>query len=152
MILTHFSKNEFSFDPKREYSINRKRSPLPDGIWLSDESQNGWQKFCIENDFLIEKLKYKTIFSVELESIKHLQSKDDLSIFCKTFQINESVDHDFLNINWQSVKKRYKGLLISPYNSDYSLEEKYLEWHSKWDCASACIWDLTSLKLINVDG
>jgi len=49
-------------------------------------------------------------------------------------------------INWAEVTKKYSGLLISPYIEQAKLE--YF-WYSRWDCASACIWDLSQVRLID---
>jgi hypothetical protein len=51
-------------------------------------------------------------------------------------------------IDWAAVARDYKGILITPYDrSQFSFlgMHRHLGWFSIIDCASACIWDLSSV-------
>ncbi len=146
--LYHFSEKPIVFDSEKEYELLTDFFK-PNGLWLSDETNHGWQEWCLIQDFKINALKY--IYKVEVEANKkllHIQNKKELLLFTEKY-----VSQDSLNIpvgfvfclNWKKVMLDYSGILITPYINEARLVSR-LSWYCLWDCASACIWDLSLIK------
>lgn len=118
----------------------------PNGFWLSDEtdSECGWKSWCQGEHFNIEGLKHQKLFSLDLGDCLTLQTYKDISAFGVKYKTKPypNIVADMW-LDWASVAKFHKGLLITPYC--WSARLKFM-WYYGWDCASACIWDLTCLK------
>jgi hypothetical protein len=154
-ILTHFSPDPFVFNPKffykthPNYLINGFK-PKPIGLWLSDETDMGWKEWCEGEEFRLEWLKHRTDFEVDLTRICVLDSDDKIKAFSKEYSVRPIPDLTaLLVIDWDRVAKLYSGILISPYSYELRLKLEF-SWYYGWDCASACIWDLSAVKpLVN---
>lgn len=150
MILSHFSAepleliNPFPYPQLEDTGGHFK----PFGLWLSDESDHGWKKWCENEEFNLERLKHETKFRVDMEGVLHLDSAEKVRDFSKQF----SVEHGFLGamrqINWKAVKAAYSGIIITPYFWELRLDMDYM-WYYSWDCASGCVWDLSKLSIIS---
>lgn len=55
MILTHFTPQPFKLNIAMDYG--RVHWGKPTGLWLSDESDHGWKKWCEGNDWSLDDLK-----------------------------------------------------------------------------------------------
>lgn len=148
-ILTHFSENEWTFDqgfvyPKNPTDLQDERLTFkPKGLWLSDETQFGWKQWCENEDFRTEHLKVEKSFLLDPSSICILDSDTKIQHFDEEYRL--SIRPDFTHvyiIDWNRVSSKYKGILISPYSWRMRMGPM---WYYGWDCASACIWDLSAL-------
>jgi hypothetical protein len=140
--LNHYSDKPINFDPTHMYEL-RKKPFKPDGLWLSDErSDDGWRSWCENQPFGLDRLVTKTIFQLEVKQCLWLRHYQDIKDFTMLYRVAD--EHKFLcRINWEKVMRDYKGLLITP----YCWEARYeFIWYNGWDCASACIWDLSIIK------
>jgi len=94
-------------------------------------------------------------FSLDLDmkGILVIQSVSDLLRFQKKYRTFEP----YIQINWESVKKDYRGIEIQNY---YELKRFFNSsagfmdyvWLYGWDINSGCVWDLScvrSIQLIN---
>ncbi len=154
MILSHFSTNAFIYTPKFKYSDYL--SDKPDGIWLSDESisEYGWRQYCEDNRERLKGLAFETKFRVDTSKLLWLKTFEKLSDFYRKFKMNnksfnaEYLKQRFFNINWPRVKTEFSGILITPYQ--WKARHTFM-WYYPWDCASACIWDLSVLTRLSCE-
>lgn len=145
MILTHFSGAPLEFDASRTYDYTIPYFIKPTGFWLSDEregSVHSWSKWCIGEEFYVEDLQYWTEFEADTTKWCVLSTPEEIYKFHHDYGIyNGPVPH----IYWSRVKKEFSGILISPYQWKLRCDAKVL-WYNGWDCASACVWDLSTIR------
>lgn len=154
--LVHFSSESLAFDPARTYDNegeHRSFNLKPRGLWLSDEAEDahGWRKWCEGESFALDRLAYRTTFLCDVSNWVVIDTPSKLEKFGKQFQkpvpflTNNSNIPDQWNsiVDWDSVKKEFAGILISPYQ--YSMRFDVV-WYYSWDCASACVWDLKTVE------
>ena len=146
MQLIHWSADKMKYNPNRIYPDFSKKSyrSKPCGLWLSVEEDFGWASWSIGEDFHTEKLREAAVFYLgDEEHVLILRDRDDILRFTKKYSYKI---HDcLLMIDWGKVKKECKGLIISSYCWDLRLDPRYF-WYYGWDCASACIWDLSAIE------
>ena len=57
-----------------------------------------------------------------------------------------------LHIDWQRVKTKFKGILITPYQ-ERARELDKVKYHLyKFGCASGCFWDISCIELVGWAG
>ena len=115
---------------------------MPQGLWLSDERSYGWSHKCHEAECFLEKLNHQTKFRLDMKNILVLDSESKISSLTKSYCIDRYSEPLLTPLNWENIKKEYSGVYISNYNREH---DTYL-WYMKWDCNSACIWDLSVVK------
>ena len=105
-----------------------------------------------------ELLQFRYDFVIEpaqLDSVLVLQTKCDLRQFTTAYRedsyrqcVGDNDESEYgLHIEWKRLKADYKGILISPYQSELSHRNGVLDFHwYRFDCASGCIWDISCLK------
>ena len=157
MILTHYSAKPLRLNRKKIYQTNRY-SGKPEGLWLSDESikEEGWEA-AGKQMFGDEDFAYKSSFKLDLSRVLWLQCFSDMERFTKVWgasplstlipNIYLPNNLKFLSIRWGDLSNHYGGILITPYL--WKARHSFL-WYYAWDAASACIWDLSLLKRIDV--
>lgn len=140
MILSHFSKGLIQLDQNREYPEIDGWHHKPFGFWLSDESDGGWKDWSEGNDFNIEGLAH------EIKLIADTSRWIVLSSNKETLEFNEKYKNKIISyINWNQVKKDCAGILIALYSHRQEVRMD-LMWYNSWDCSSACVWDLSTIK------
>lgn len=156
MKLIHYSQvpiyklEDRNYEDDRPMGMKGCRMGKPDGLWVSVENEYGWNEWCTSEDYALKRLKYqhKVILKKEAK-ILHLKSNNDILNFTKEYG---SLSDDFF-INWavdyNSVKSKYQGIIISPYQWDCRLHPQ-CGWYYGWDCASGCIWDLSCIKIFQL--
>ena len=136
----------------------------PGGLWLSDDDSNGWlrllERAVKENPDqwgdASETWRCRTEFRVDTDDqVLWLRTERGLNRFVSQYgePQERSCDGDQsgsgygLHIDWNRVKTEYKGILISPYQEQLSHRhgDPRFHWY-RFDCASACIWDLSCLE------
>lgn len=141
MILTHYSKHPWQFDPHFQYPKHRTFFSMtkPIGLWLSDDrdEKGSWPAWCDGQEFRIDHLAHRKKFHVAMDRVCHLKDYLDIASFTELY-----TDESRYSLDWPQVKRDYAGLLITPYVWEARLE---FMWYYGWDCASACIWDLSVL-------
>lgn len=144
IILTHFTSKPFVLNKSKEYH-NNNYDLKPNGLWLSDESSDGWSKWCKSEQFGLSRLKNKTLFSCDTSSWLVLDTMEKVHEFVKTYEEKYIPDLPLKNINWTKLSSQYGGILITPYYRE--IRHNYL-FYSSWDVASACVWDLKTITRI----
>ena len=148
MILSHFSASPFKLDPSRKYSL--KVDMKPRGLWLSDESQDeSWSAWCRAENFYLGNLAHRQDFDLDTTRVKLLQSPQDILDFSREFNVRAPWEDEsgcprlFHFLDWPEIASRWAGLVITPYIWECRLR---VMWYYGFDCASACIWDLSCLS------
>lgn len=130
----------------------------PAGLWMSCNGEEGWESWCREQDFDVHGLRYKYSVTlnenaniVQITSLKklheftlkyHLKNKRYQSEVYPYFK-EAGACLTYRCIDWKKVSEDYQGIYLETYGCNYWL--KY-SWIYGWDCISACIWDLSSIK------
>ena len=160
-MLSHYSKYiDKTFSNRHPIPDNNEHKP--GGLWLSDDSDYGWQAFVLDrlrwgsSDWADgeELLRYRYDFTIDprqLDRILVLSTPDDLSRFTSNYQeasprrcVVDGKTEYGLHIEWQRVKDEYMGILISPFQTELSRKEPSFHWY-RFDCASGCFWDVACL-------
>lgn len=124
----------------------------PIGLWVSDEDDYGWSKWCESQapDYLAE-----VVHSVELEpdaNILWLKTVEDIDAFTFVYRLRAEWlgamgDSDYvMAIDWNQLAKEYDGIIITPYQMTRRWTFCGAAWYSPWDCASGCIWKAKAIK------
>ena len=149
MILTHFGPDKFNFFSSKEYREN-KYNIKPNGLWLSDENTDwGWKAWCESEEFNLDGLIGITNFECDTSNWCVLSNVQKILKFTKEYECQlypGAIYHN--SIDWNRIKKKYKGIVITPYQWKARLEPRTF-WYYGWDCASACVWDLSTIMEIN---
>ena len=148
MRLYHYSEEPFTLDPQRVYPQDTLPMFKPRGLWLSvesdDEDSFGWRDWCERENFRRHALAHRTELALRPDvNVLHIDHAAALLDFTRRYQTTvESVSYRMLD--WSAVTRDYRGVVIAPYLWDCRLELRAM-WYYAWDCASACIWDCSTL-------
>lgn len=138
MILTHFSHEDFKYDPARSYSAKTRDNFKPWGLWLSDENaEMSWKKWCEGASFGLERLKKEVKFECDTSTWAVLKNTDEILTFSRKYQYQPFADKGipFKSLDWEKIKTEYGGVLITPYNWECRMGAETF-WYYGWDCAS----------------
>ena len=153
--LTHIHGDAFEFDPNRTYDHPGYHRTVykPHGLWLSDERNGGDDGWLGWRDEIGSRGLWPaqaTDFEVDMANVLVLRANDPL-VYAKIKalpRIRCDRYRDAWHTHWTDVAKHHTGVYLSGniYDKvDLGIEET---WRLTWDCASACVWDLSCLKLI----
>jgi hypothetical protein len=118
-------------------------------LWLSDEdAEQSWSKWCTDEDFDGLGTTSSTFDLVPDHNVLILTSADDLRGFTADFADDRKPFRGHGYIDWHRVADKYQGLLITPYVWSMRLDDSTF-WYYGWDCASACVWDVSALTKVN---
>lgn len=115
---------------------------------MSDESDYGWHRWCEDEEFRRENLEYETKFIVEDDThFLVIDTVEKLLKFTDKYKLPFGIDtiNSSMFLDWLRVRNEYTGILITPYQYSLRLHTS-TAWYYGWDCASACVWDLSILK------
>lgn len=145
MILSHFTKSAFNFNPNKVYDKEIGGRMKPTGLWLSNEAGDlTWRDFCVGERFNLDSLSFENLFLCDTKDWIVLSAYNDFEIFYREYALHDALISPFMRvIDWERVKEDFKGILISPFN--YKAHYDFT-WYYGWDCDSACAWDLTSIS------
>ena len=159
-VLTHYSSKPLTI--LERFSTRPDNSHSPGGFWLSDDSEYGWCQFLrfavktkpSEWADANETWRYRTDFEVDTDQLLWIKTEGEMRKFVSNYgepQNRACEDapsgHGYgLHIEWAIVKTMYKGILISPHQQQLSHLHRDPKFHwYRFDCASACVWDLSCL-------
>jgi hypothetical protein len=114
----------------------------PDGLWLSDESDTGWKPWCDSERWNLDGFKHLHLIECDISKWLIINTPNKLTRFTKKYL--STSDFGLPYIDWQAVKAKYAGIIISPYQWEHRHNPK-TSWYYGWDCASACVWDLSTI-------
>ena len=134
---------EFTFDPTRTYEQKGPRQFKPHGFWLSVDDD--WRRWCSD-----EGMSYADAepvpFAVDTDHVLWLTTVGEIDAF--TDEYEEPGSGPFgVYIDWSRVSERHAGIVIAPYQWQRRLDGRAHSWYYPWDCASACVWDLSALSV-----
>lgn len=112
----------------------------PDAFWVSDDSEENWYNWCIENEFGV--LEHRTNLEMDTSELCNITCGQELEAFYEKYK---DPDFRFKMIAWNRVAMNYKGVSIFPHLAEFRLRHF---WYSGWDCASAAIWDVSCLTIL----
>ena len=140
---THHPRGErpFTFDPTRTYD-QVEYDMKPKGFWLSVDDD--WRRWCKD-----EQMEWADVdpiaFDLNTDACLWLDTPEAID----RFHAEHHTDHFRREyyIDWRPVSADYAGIIIAPYQWSRRLNGP--SWYYSWDCASACIWDLSALRVID---
>lgn len=114
------------------------------GLWVSVEGEDDWVSWCRQERFGLERIKYATEVTVDMQHILHLSTAEQIDTFSERF--GERGGPNYLRgIEWSAVRNLYYGLIIAPYCWERRMSDDCF-WYYPWDCASGVIWDKRAVK------
>jgi len=160
MKLIHYTNEKFSLKPREYDQKELSFQAKPSGLWVSVEGENDWKWWCEEENYNLENLVVS--YEIELKddaNILYLTTADEIFYFTEEYPYLRQQWNDPIGIkicatyelDWNKVKYRYQGIIISPYQGYCRCSEKSM-WYYGWDCASGCIWDLSCIKEFKLNG
>jgi len=90
MELRHFAEKPVTLDRERVYPVaDRPRTPFakPRGLWISDESDYGWRKWCHDEEFRVGALEheYEVKLTIGTQPLLLLSTADQVRDFSARF-------------------------------------------------------------------
>ena len=116
----------------------------PVGLWLS--VGRAWQRWCEAEDFHLEDLRRLHYVWVRRDGLLILRSERDIDRFTREY-LDAAATSEYRSIDWGKVAARYTGIVIAPYCWKRRMAH-HTSWYYTWDCASACVWDLSIIDNI----
>jgi len=116
----------------------------PCGLWLSwDEDPDGWKAWCKAEAF--ERGRVRTVFEVDEARLLCIRTLKEFDAFHRRFRApTERFEGSFEGLDWSAVAKEAAGIVIRPYQPRRRFTPM---WYYPWDCASACVWDLSAVRV-----
>lgn len=146
----------WEFDPTATYDQHRPGSkwfghPKPVGFWLSIDGD--WERWDREEGMgwtdggSIE-------FDVDIDKCLLIDTVDALDLFHEEYikpntQPLDIGRDNFYRPNWTPLTEQHAGIIIAPYQWGRRLMHpgSVSDWYYGWDVASACIWDLSVVRV-----
>lgn len=150
MRLIHWSKNKIGkLDNryiKHKEMLRTHIDSKPRGLWVSDEDDYGWEQWCKDVNFRLDRLRFKYHVKVlKKAKIMYIQDIEQLRWFSRIFKTPSSINFDISYIDWGRVYELVDGIVITPLLPHIGFSE--FRWYAGWDCASGCIWNTSVIKL-----
>jgi hypothetical protein len=156
----HFTgENINSPDLTRSYAQSYGNLALnkPNGLWLSITGINCWERYCLTNNYRLEKLK--TEFQILLKPDANILVLNNYTAFIdfvkkyavfpegKTINLEKTMLN--LSISWDKILSDYQGIAVpAVYPRVKDMGFWYDTWRAVWYTTSACIWDLQAVKKV----
>ena len=145
MDLVHYSAIPLKFNRRRKYEASG--SYKPNGFWVSVRGDDDWEWWCRSEDFHIDSLQCThTVVLRPDANILFISTQCGMEDFQHRYAVNI---RSLFAIAWEQVRKKYDGLIISPYRWSYRLNPDFM-WYYGWDCASGCIWNLDAVESVSL--
>ena len=144
MRFSHRSTEGWTFDPERTY--DQYDAMKPRGLWLSVDGD--WERWLDEWGYRDDERwgTSTTFFRVDLDRCLVIDTTDKIDAFSLAYIKKNQHAGSFMLLDWEPLSKMSAGLVIAPYLWHRRLHED-TGWYYGWDCASACIWDLSVLEV-----
>jgi len=152
MKLIHYASNAVEFDPERIYIDKEDAILKPAGLWVSVQGDYDWRWWCEQTDWVDNITHAHEVKLKDDANILHLNSPSELMNFGEKYP---NTDPEYARyeklmtmfLDWTRIKQDYQGVIIAPYQWSCRFD---LMWYYGWDCASGCIWDLSSVEEFKV--
>lgn len=137
---------DWAFDPARTYQQQTDPRGIgmwkPRGFWLSVDDD--WRRFCEDSEWNLP-LTNPIEFKVARDRVLVLSDTQMIRDFSAKYAITADRDPDYHRaVDWPRLSGEYAGIVIAPYCWELRLDSM-VSWYYTWDCASACIWDLSAI-------
>lgn len=144
-----YSATPWTFNPERNYIASERHGGYfkPVGLWVS--VGNDWERWCRGDEYgWPEAHRYVT--RIELGDTSRVLAVTDntqLLAFTDEFAFGRHAEHEWQRgyIRWPEVARQFAGIVIAPYMWEHRLNGRASDWYYPWDCASGCIWDLSTV-------
>jgi hypothetical protein len=147
MLTTHRSRGGVPFVLDRTRTYPQKFGPKPNGLWLSVDGD--WQRWLEDEGYTEDPAWGLDSVEVHLDAerclwLSTVAELDDFhDHYARPFGHYDSIYH----VEWPVVAQGYAGIIIAPYLWGRRLEGAASSWYYGWDCASACVWDLSAVSV-----
>lgn len=160
MCLVHYAEKPLGeLELDRTQDTGMRRFFKPRGLWVSDDAcEDNWRAWCQAEDFNLDALA--CAHDIELipdANILLLGSSFEIDEFTREYRHNDPeftvLNDSAMFIDWPRLAERYAGLIVTPYIWERRLSlggGPTAMWYYSWDCASGCIWDLTTIASIRL--
>lgn len=149
MDLFHFTSNDELIIDKRKYIQSEPRIyGKPIGLWITDDSDDSWESWCLQEEFGLDQLKHKFKITIKDDAnILKIGSLSEMVRFNETKYILQgySIFNFCKMVDWEALSKDYDGVMIMPYRHEVRME---YEWYNPWDCSSGCIFDTNVIESV----
>ncbi len=146
MRTTHHTGDRLVFDPERTYSQAEEPTAKPRGFWLS--IGDDWRQWCADNDYRPDGFNHVADFDIDTSDVLVLATVQAIRDFGEEYRVNTApygAIYARWGVDWTRVARRHSGIVIAPYQWTLRLDGVE-SWYYTWDCASACIWDLSAVR------
>lgn len=154
MILNHYGTHPLGQVHNVEQNEDNRMGQIgkPSGLWLSDCTSHGWADWCISEGFRLDRLLVRTRCTLDTTDLVLIDDYVKMSSFNEQYgmPLYGDLSLSMTAIDWGAVSSKYKGIAITPYLWGCRLEPEYF-WYYGWDCASACIWDVSCITSREID-
>jgi hypothetical protein len=116
----------------------------PLGLWLSVDGEYDWPWWCENESFRIGGFRHSVMLQPDA-NILRIASLQEFDEFQRRYLVPMASWATSKGIDWEEVAHEYGGIVIAPYQWERRLSSP---WYYTWDCASACIWDLSTIQEI----
>ena len=144
MNFTHRCVDPLEWDPARTYT--HREWYKPSGLWLSVDGD--WERW-LADEGIEWGGEHTYSFDVDVDRCLHLATVDELDRFHDTYVVPNCPlfygKTDAYRLNWNPLAKQHAGIIIAPYLWERRMQGPASSWYYPWDCASACVWDLTAV-------
>lgn len=146
----------WSREPKLELQDDYPYDPeffrpfKPRGLWVTDESDISWEKWCAENDFGCGQHRIDLAVT-DQANLLWLKTEQDILNFTDQYGkgLSDKMPDYKLAIRWEEIVSQYHGIMIFPYQWGLRLDDR-VPWYYPWDCASGCVWKpKTALQVVD---
>lgn len=148
MTFYHYSATPLVLDHARTYEQPAAHFK-PVGLWLSVDED--WKRWCDAEDFNAEALVHRTQVDVGTANLLVIDNVEALDAFTARYRLRGMEYEALRAIDWPRVKSLYDGIVIAPYLWERRLAE-HTFWYYTWDCASACVWNVAALSVVQHSG
>ena len=113
----------------------------PRGIWLSVGDE--WRRWCEERSHNLHRLEYEyEVVLRDSASMISITRPEEIDSFGRAY--SASPGRTVRHVRWGDLSRRHDGIIIAPYFREKA-EDKRSEWYSKWNCACACVWNVSAI-------
>ena len=115
----------------------------PGGLWFTvgENEDERWKNLRLSNGDSPELFEYRTEIIIAADAkILYVHSTSDLDAVTAKYG-----NHSESEIDWPKIAREYDGIILAPYNSQWSNSARK-KWYASWDLASGCIWNKDAIS------
>lgn len=124
----------------------------PVGLWYG--ISDAWLSWCASSmASWLDGYKHFYDIDVSKANILRLKTVQDILDFHDAYRGDPwfvagfSKEPGDYTIDWETVRKKYDGIEIAPYQWELRFE---LHWYYPWDVACGCVWRMLNVSSLNI--